>query len=225
MKRVRFLLFAIPVCLISVAIIGAQRSHPANAGGVIDPTCVSSLPCIEYDNNGTGPAIRGIALSGNGVNGQTFFNSTSAANSREGVFGNDMSTSGLFNSGVRGLSPHGTGVIGSGAFGVSGVGSQTGVTGSGTYGVVGTASQFVGVFGSGPVGVAGRNTSSATSDALVAFGLGGRLFRGRNSHSVDVFTVDDGGNLTVGGNAGIGQSPNSSASLIVDFGTGPLFDY
>jgi len=57
MKRLWIALLAIPVCLISVLVIAAQRSHPANAGGVIDPTCVSSLPCIEYDNNGTGPAI------------------------------------------------------------------------------------------------------------------------------------------------------------------------
>src|ERR1700724_1815225 len=112
MKRLRFLLFTIPVCLISVLVIGAQRSHPANAGGVIDPTCTSSLPCIEYDNNGTGPGIRGVSLTGNGSNGITRVNSTSATNGREGGFGNDLSPSRSFNSGVRGLSARGTGVLG-----------------------------------------------------------------------------------------------------------------
>src|ERR1700730_14527908 len=124
-KRLRIALFAIPVCLISVLIIGAQRSHPANAGGVIDPTCTSSNPCIEYDNNGTGPGIRGVSLIGNGSNGITRVNSTSATNGREGVFGNDMSTSGSFNSGVRGLSVRGTGVSGASTNGLGVSGSST----------------------------------------------------------------------------------------------------
>lgn len=128
-KRLWIALLAIPVCLIPVLIIGAQKSQPANAGGVIDPTCVSSLPCIEYDNNGTGPAIRGIALGGNGVAGSTHINSTSATNARAGVFGKDDSTSGSFNSGVSGLSARGNGVLGN---------SNSGI------GVQATSSNFIG---------------------------------------------------------------------------------
>src|ERR1700737_5230084 len=138
MKRLRFLLFAIPVCLISVLIFGAQRSHPANVGGVIDPTCSSSLPCIEYDNNSTGPGIRGISVAGNGLAGSTKNHSTSAANGRAGLIGNDIG-SGSFNSGVLGLSVGGTGVSGQSTSGV-------GVQGSGgSVGVSGTATGTTGV--------------------------------------------------------------------------------
>jgi hypothetical protein len=141
MKRLRFLLFAIPVCIISVLIIGAQRSHPANAGGVIDPTCVSSLPCIEYDNNGTGPGIRGISVSGNGLAGATKNAGTSAANGRAGLIGNDVGT-GTFNSGVHGLSVGGTGVSGASTNG-------TGVNGQSTNGpgLSGTSTNNDGVDG------------------------------------------------------------------------------
>jgi hypothetical protein len=201
-KRLRFVLFAIPVCLISVLIIGAQRSHPANAGGVIDPTCTSSLPCIEYDNNGTGPGIRGVSLSGNGSNGITKVNSTSAASGREGVFGNDMSTSGIFNSGIRGLSVRGTGVLGNSTsgLGVSGTSSSnTGVFGSsssgyGVIGATGSSTFFV-------AGIQGNNNGSTI--AVRANGFGGPLFVGNNNGGFDVFTVDNAGKLTLGAGAAI----------------------
>jgi hypothetical protein len=208
LKRSLIAACAILACLMFAWATGAGRPYPASAGGVIDPTCVSSLPCIEYDNNGSGPGIRGVSLTGNGSNGITRVNSTSAATGREGVFGNDMSTSGSFNSGVRGLSVRGTGVLGNSTSGA-------------------------GVLGLGSIGIEGNNTSNATSDAVFAKGVGGRLFRGNNSHSVDVFTVDDGGNvnltgsqtingsenvgglLSVGGYVGIESSPTSTTSLTI----------
>jgi hypothetical protein len=185
----------------------------------IDPTCTSSLPCIEYDNNGTGPGIRGISVGGNGLAGATKFNSTSLSNSREGLIGNDISTSGAFNAGVRGLSVRGIGVAGqstngSGVAGQSTSGSgvagqstsATGVVGNGSTGVAGSGSTFgvsgsgsTGVIGSGNTGIEGHNTSAATSDALFANGSGGNLFRGNNSASLDVFVVTDAGDTTIAG--------------------------
>jgi hypothetical protein len=86
----------------------------------IDPTCTSSAPCIEYDNTNVGAGVRGVSLLGNGVNGQTKFHSTSTSNGKAGIFGNDLSTAGTFNVGVRGQSVHGTGVYGLGENGVVG---------------------------------------------------------------------------------------------------------
>src|ERR1700686_1067801 len=70
-KRSWVAAFAILACLMFAWATGAGRPYPASAGGVIDPSCTSSLPCIEYDNNGTGPGIRGISVSGNGLAGAT----------------------------------------------------------------------------------------------------------------------------------------------------------
>src|ERR1700737_3090302 len=119
----------------------------------IDPTCTSSSPCIEYDNNGTGPGIRGISVNGNGLAGATKNISTSLATGREGLIGNDISTSGSFNAGVRGLSVRGFGVAGqstsgAGVFGLSS--NNTGLLGQSTggVGVLGLSSSNLGVFGS-----------------------------------------------------------------------------
>lgn len=151
----------IPLCLAITLVIGAERSHPANAGGVIDPTCTSSLPCIEYDNNGAGPGIRGLSLRGNGVGGSTRNNSTTAASGTAGIFGKDESTSGTFDSGVRGQSVLGTGTFGHSVSGTGAIGSST--TGTG---VLGTSSQSPTVFNSADIaGVAGQDTATPNPSA------------------------------------------------------------
>jgi len=191
----------------------------------IDPTCTSSSPCIEYDNNGTGPGIRGISVNGNGLAGATKNISTSLATGREGLIGNDISTSGVFNAGVRGLSVRGFGVAGQttsgdGVFGLSS--SGPGILGQSTSGVgaEGTSSSGDGVFAfsSSNYGVEGStNASSAviagvqgdnngTATAIRANGFGGPLFVGNNSSGTDIFTVDNGGNTLIGGNATVNGS-------------------
>jgi hypothetical protein len=183
-KRSWIAAFAILASLMFAWATGAGRPYPASAGGVIDPTCTSSLPCIEYDNNGTGPGIRGISVAGNGLAGSTKNISTSPANGREGLIGNDISTSGIYNAGVRGLSTRGSGVAGQSASGagVSGVStSGTGVTAqstsgfgvrgvsstaSGVQGVSNTSDAVQGVIGSGVAssfhaGVAGIDSSTS----------------------------------------------------------------
>src|ERR1700737_4650457 len=141
MKRPLIAVCAILACLVFAWATGAGRPYPASAGGVIDPTCVSSLPCIEYDNNGTGPGIRGISVAGNGLAGSTKNHGTSSANGRAGLIGNDIG-SGSFNSGVHGLSVSGTGVSG---LSTSGIG-VSGLTSSGV-GVQGVSSNSVGMQG------------------------------------------------------------------------------
>ena len=169
-KRLWIALLAIPICLASLLIIGAQRSHPASAGGAIDPTCtISSSPCIQYTNNSSGAGIEGLSLLGNGLFGVTKFNSTSASNGKSGVFGNDLSSSGLFDSGVSGLSVRGAGVLGksSSGLGVSG-------TSTSNAGLMGLSTSNNGVFGDskapGASGVYGQNDGGG-------FGVAGRLTR------------------------------------------------
>lgn len=171
MKRSLFAAFAILACLMFAWATGAGRPHPASAGGVIDPTCASASPCIEYDNNGAGPGIRGISLSGNGLAGSTKNRST-FTNARAGLIGNDIGT-GTFNSGVHGLSVNGTGVSGqsTNAVGVSGTGLAIGVSGDapsgvgvrgdtgGGLGVRGDASSGIGVFGESINGIGIEGTS------------------------------------------------------------------
>ena len=189
-KRLWIALLAIPISLASLLIIGAQRSHPANAGGVIDPTCTSPNPCIQYTNKDSGAAIEALSRGGNGLFGVTTFKSTSSSNGAFGVFGDDVSTSGTFDSGVRGLSVRGSGVSGnstSGA-GVSGTSSSFhGVfgTSSSADGVLGMSSTGVGVVGftSGPnqgvvgnapngTGVVGMSTKGAGVEGTSASGIG-----------------------------------------------------
>src|SRR5271167_2666378 len=143
LKRSLIAAFAILGCLMFAWATGAGRPYPASAGGVIDPTCTSSSPCIEYDNNGTGPGIRGISVAGNGLAGSTKNASTTTSNGRAGLIGNDIGT-GNFNSGVHGLSVNGTGVSGLST-------SGNGVTGQSTFsaGVSGTSSG-IGVLGDAP---------------------------------------------------------------------------
>jgi hypothetical protein len=162
MKRSFIAVFAILACLMFAWATGAGRPYPATAGGVIDPTCTSSLPCIEYDNNGTGPGIRGISVSGNGLAGATKNHSTSASNGRAGLIGNDTGT-GSFNSGVHGLSVGGTGVFGQST------------SGAGVEGVSSTSEAVLGVVGAGVAsgfhdGVGGLDNSVSGNTNTGVFG-------------------------------------------------------
>jgi len=124
----------------------------------IDPTCTSSSPCIEYDNNSTGQGMKGVSRQGNGLTGWTDWNSTSSSNSKYGVVGNDQSTSGAFDGGMLGKSVRGAGVSGVSTNGVGVQGDS-----SGNNGIFGdsTAPGASGVYGQndgGGYGVAGRVT-------------------------------------------------------------------
>ena len=198
-KQWRIALLAIPIFLTSTLAMGAEKSHKANPGSVIDPTCTSASPCVEYTNNGQGTAIRSVSLLGNGFNGQTKFNSTSSSNGKAAVVGNDVSTSGSFNSGVKGLSTLGTGVSGSST-------SGTGILGTGgNVGVKGV--------GSGLNGAGVEADGSPKAPAIVAnaaYGSGG-IFTGTGPYGTE-FTIDTNGNTTTYGYAYV-------TSTVIAFGT------
>jgi hypothetical protein len=204
--------------------IGAAHSQRPSADGTIDPTCTSSNPCIEYDNNGSGPGIRGVSIGGNGLAGSTEFKSTSSSNFREGLIGNDISTTGIWDAGVRGLSVRGNGVLGNSTSGpgVSGTsntnaavlgssGSSSGVLGVSTssYGVIGETLGSI----SNVAGIEGNNNGSTI--AVRANGFGGPLFVGNNHNGLDVITMDDSGNLTANGNSQIGGNASVTGTSSV----------
>jgi hypothetical protein len=187
MKKPFIVAFAILACLMFAWATGAGRPYPATAGGVIDPTCTSSNPCIEYDNDGTGPGIRGISVVGNGLSGSTKNKSTSTTNGRAGLMGNDVGT-GIFNSGVHGLSVSGIGVSGNSTSGdgvdgnstsrngVQGISTSTfasGVYGQGStsFGVAGRSTSGVGVFGQSTSGIAVDGESSGNVGVNAVGGL------------------------------------------------------
>lgn len=186
-------LLVIPICLTVVLLINTERAHPASSGGVIDPTCTSSSPCIEYDNDSTGQGLKGVSLHGNGVTGWTKWNSTSTGNAKYGVVGNDQSTSGIFDGGVLGKSVSGIGVYG--------------VTTTG-YGVWGDSNKNIGVYGAthaisgdySGYGVRGDD-QSADPDAHLNYGVygftaGGTGVGGTSLNFVGVSATGGGGDPT-----------------------------
>jgi hypothetical protein len=170
----------VPVVLSVTFFIGAAHVQRSSATPEADPTCASSNPCIEYDNSGSGPGVRGHSVGGNGLGGSTFFNSTSSTNGKAGVFGNDDSSSGTFDSGVEGLSVRGTGVSGvsTDAAGVIGSGGTVGVRG-----IAGTRYSN-GVEGDGAL----------SGSAIIAYANGGNLFYGVGSSNPS-FSVDSFGDI------------------------------
>jgi len=216
MKRWWIAIFATLVCLSFAWAMGAGRPHPASAGGVIDPTCTSSLPCIEYDNNGTGPGIRGISVSGNGLAGAIKNAGTSVANGRAGLIGNDTGT-GTFNSGVHGLSVGGTGVLGASTNGV-GVRGDGGANGVGVLGLSIVADAVRGVIGSGVAssfhaGLAGldSSTSGTTNEGVYGQSTNGIAIQAVSSNFIGA-QVTGGG--TVGGVIYPALSVNGGANAL-----------
>jgi len=143
-------------------------------------TCNSTLPCAGGTNNGTGPGVEGISAKGKGVVGGTKFNATTSSNAQSGVFGQDLSTTGVQDSGVRGISTRGTGVMASSTSGraVSGISrNSTGVYGSSTSGTgsFGYSANGVGLAGASEKndGIEGTTYNSSSIPEMSASGVYG----------------------------------------------------
>jgi hypothetical protein len=177
-KRLRFVLLAIPVAAAAILTVAAHRANSATAAPASDPSCSSPSPCIQYQNTGSGPAIRGISTTGNGVSGEATVNSTSPSKGRAGVIGSDNSTSSdnSFNTGVKGTSTFGTGVAGTSVdfTGVSAVStSGDGLIASSTNGegISSTSTNSVGayIFSTNSYGLeSGTEQNSSVSGSGVA---------------------------------------------------------
>jgi len=193
----------------------AAQSYDRYVAPFVTATCSSSSPCLQYTNSGTGAAIKGISSSGHGVNGQTDFASTSATNFKAGVYGDDASTSGTFDSGVYGKSNAGTGVFG---------------TSNGGYGVEAASSSNSALFsesttgdGAQIIGLNNDGTNSSTQNDSTEEGHGRSGVWGHDDST-------DGGTLNIGvegsSTYGTGLQANSNSWVganIVGGGNDPGF--
>src|SRR5450755_5138132 len=156
--------FALWAAVLVTGTIAAASLEPVRAAVSSLFSCTSTAACLEWDNSGAGPAIKGVSTGGNGVSGQTKFKSAGKTSGAAGVIGTDLSTSGNLDAGVSGVSKNGTGVIGiSTAYnGMQGLSAAAGA--SGVYGQNSTSSGF---------GLAGRNTASAKGSGAGVYADGG----------------------------------------------------
>lgn len=148
------------VALLSAGITFTTQGRALAATVLAIVTCASTLPCTGGTNTSSGAGVQGISSLGKGVIAQTKFNSTTATNAQFGLLGQDLSTSGTFDEGVRGTSVRGLGVHGMST-------SRSGVRGDATsaQGVFGSSSSNAGTQGvsvTGP-GVLGQSTSTTGS--------------------------------------------------------------
>jgi hypothetical protein len=138
MNRLSFihLVCAAALCLAAIGVgsaihlpaAAAQEYQQIMAPIVAAATCAKTTACFQETNTSTGAGVEGISKKGNGTIGQTSVTSTSANNAKAGVLGQDLSASGVYDSGVLGTSTQGIGVQGSSTngFGVEAV-SKNGV--------------------------------------------------------------------------------------------------
>ncbi len=182
MRRSWLGVFTILVGLTILA-LGADRAHSASADGPPASTCSGSTPCVEYDNTGNGAGVKGVSSHGNGLDGQTKFNSSRHEFGKSGVLGADLSTSGTHDSGVLGTSVNGTGVSGTST---NGIGVRA--TSTNSAAVQGLSSNGYGVYGStGGVSLAGVLGVDAT------FGNFGAGILGKSTDGYGVIGISSNG--------------------------------
>ena len=167
--------FTVGIAVVAIGVVGVASIPPARAAIIDAMSCALSTPCLEWDNSGSGDAVKGVSTKGNAIHGQTKFKSAGKTSGKAGVLGEDLSTSGNLDSGVLGTSTFGAGVTGT----------------SVSYNAVqGLSSISTGVYGQsagpGAFGVAGRDTATThdnngagvladggpADDGLHAFGNG-----------------------------------------------------
>jgi hypothetical protein len=190
-------------------------------------TCTSNSACSTFNNHGKGPGVLSTSKKGNGLEGDTTFNSMSNAAGTAGVIGKDLSSTSAFNFGLLGISTNGIGIKGfsNAAAGILGSSQlATGVFGETfnpslttdkvVYAVIGddastdggSLNSGVGGFSVNGDGVVGTSTNATGvfaqgSTALLAepSATGTTLLLGLNAAFVPVATLDTSGNLNIAG--------------------------
>jgi hypothetical protein len=235
MLKQRFLVLAVIVSSIGLGALTSASTISrvlADGGGAPDTTCFSTNGCVSYANSSSGPGVASSSVKGTGLTGATTLVGTKTTNAA-GVLGTDSSSSGSFDAGVKGVSKAGTGVTGTSTSGngVKGVSNKgTGVVGtsnganlisavSGTstnatgVGVTGT-SPFIGIIGTGAVGIDAIKADNGAA-LEVTGGQGGELILGRVGFNTP-FSIDESGNFTTSG--GVRSSSVNAGGL---FGQAP----
>jgi hypothetical protein len=140
---------------VSVASLAFLTNGRALSNAFAIVSCSSSSACSGGSNTSTGPGVEGISAKGNGVLGEAKFNSTNHSNGQPAVLGEDLSTSGTYDTGVIGTSTRGTGVSGTSSSGI-GVNAKS----SKNYGLKATSSNGYGIYGTGYGGMYGYATGN-----------------------------------------------------------------
>ncbi|HEY7982411.1 MAG TPA: hypothetical protein VID19_13135, partial [Candidatus Eremiobacteraceae bacterium] len=213
---------SIAIVFPAAAINAAQGAAPSAT-----TTCTSNSACSTFNNHGKGPGVLSTSKKGNGLEGDTTFNSTSSATGVAGVIGQDLSSTSTFNFGVFGMASNGVGVKGLSNAGAGVLGNSnlaTGVfgqtfnpsltTGKVQYGVIGndastdggSLNSGVGGFSINGDGVVGTSTNATGvfaqgNTALLAepSATGTTLLLGLNAAFVPVAVLDTSGNLNITG--------------------------
>jgi len=202
-------------------LVSAASSRAGTEAGPFT-SCSSSSPCVTDSNTGTGPGLKSASAQGDALIGRTTSNSTRGPNGKAGVIGMDGSTSGAFDSGVKGVSTRGIGVTGLSTSGTAvrakGMGGNLFV-GNGSAGTdVFRVDDGGNVFADGEMAVGNNPNTSfglearGTVEALVGVGLsngsaavastgvsGASLYIATNAFNTQTLRADDSGNLIITG--------------------------
>jgi hypothetical protein len=196
-NRLWIALLAISIVAISVVGVSAAHVNRPTVQLAPDPTCSGSSPCIEYQNNGTGQGLEGVAKSVAGLLG--------VSTSGPGVRGNSTSSNGVYgvsssSNGVFGTSTSGLGVLGrlGSASGIS-IKPGAGVLGDSQNdnGVAGTSVNSSGVLGvsTNEFGVAAASTNGIGVEGVSTNNVG---VQGSSTNFVGVNAVGGFDNVTIG---------------------------
>jgi hypothetical protein len=128
-----FLLLTIGAAALGASIAVMFPAAAVNAVQSVSPlattTCTSNSACSTFNNHGKGPGVLSTSKKGNGLEGDTTFNSTSSAAGTAGVIGKDLSSTSAFNFGLLGISTNGIGIKGFSNAGAGILGSSQLATG------------------------------------------------------------------------------------------------
>ena len=202
-------------------LVSASSSRAGTDAGP-NTSCSSPSPCVTDSNTGTGPGLSSTSALGVGLIGRTSFNSTSFNNGKAGVTGHDDSTTGAFDSGVKGITTRGFGLTGITATGTAIRAKSSGgnlFVGNGSAGTdVFRVDDGGNVFADGEMAVGNNPNTSFGLEArglvegLVGIGLssngaavastgvsGAALYVATNAFDTQTLRADDSGNLIITG--------------------------
>jgi len=158
MRAMKTLLTTVPSFALGALLFGGAAALGVEHYATV--SCSSAHPCQTYANSSSGSGVASTSAKGNGLLATTAFASTNQNNGQAGVLGEDLSTSGVYDSGVRGMSTNGAGVIGVSAASNT---QNSSYTIAGVSGFSNGASYGIGVAGYAKNGFAvyGKSSNSA----------------------------------------------------------------
>ena len=179
----------IAVGLFGIGALAAENPSVVRAAThFISNTCSTGATCYQWTNTSTGAAIRGASDGASGVVGATSYNSTDFLHWKAGIYGADLSTSGIYDRGVYGQTANGIGTYGA-------------ATGSG-LGVEGKTNGGTAVFGDSGSGIGVEGYSAGSDYGVEAESVGSAgLFASGGSDGIDAI-----------GGTGVGVSAQSNSA-------------